>query len=88
MQRRLPKIKYEILHLENDPHEANLLKLDCSKANAVLRWKNVLNLEKAIDMTIDWYQNFYENKKIITRKQIDDYMQFAKQLGLQWAEEK
>jgi len=37
------------------PHEANLLKLDCSKARALLGWQAVWSLEEALDATVEWY---------------------------------
>jgi len=36
------------------PHEAHYLKLDCSKAKAVLGWRPLWNIEKAIDSIITW----------------------------------
>ena len=42
-------------------HEANLLMLDCSKAQKLLKWKPVLTPKKTFEMTIEWYKNYYEN---------------------------
>ena len=39
---------------ENAPHEANFLKLDCSKLKKALGWKPVWNLETAIEKTVLW----------------------------------
>src|SRR6185437_10260591 len=38
------------------PHEAQMLKLDWSKAYAALGWQPVLPLPEALDDTLDWYQ--------------------------------
>ena len=38
-----------------DPHEAHLLTLDCSKARARLGWKPRLDFDTTIAMTADWY---------------------------------
>lgn len=38
------------------PHEAQLLRLDCSQARSRLGWVPVLNLEKALSWTISWYR--------------------------------
>ena len=38
------------------PHEANLLKLDCGKARARLSWRPRLNLSTALEWTVDWYR--------------------------------
>jgi CDP-glucose 4,6-dehydratase len=38
------------------PHEANVLKLDCSKAESRLNWRPVLSFENAMQLTVDWYR--------------------------------
>lgn len=43
----------------NHPHEARLLKLDASKARALLGWKPIYNVYEAVERTIGWYKNFY-----------------------------
>ena len=40
---------------ENEPHEANLLKLDISKAIHDLGWMPKYNAVQAINITLDWY---------------------------------
>lgn len=61
----------------NQPHEANLLKLDSAKAKNKLHWIPKLSLTEAIESTVDWYKNFKENKDLIelTQKQIEVYTQ-------------
>ncbi len=39
---------------DGGPHEANFLKLDCSKLKATFGWNPHWNLEKAIEMTVEW----------------------------------
>lgn len=39
---------------DGGPHEANFLKLDCSKLKSTFGWKPRWNLEKAIEKTIEW----------------------------------
>jgi len=41
---------------DSGPHEANMLKLDCSKARAQLGWSPRLDLDGALDWLVDWYQ--------------------------------
>ncbi len=48
------------------PHEANYLKLDCSKARAELGWGPRLNLETALDWIVDWYKNYQQNNDMYT----------------------
>lgn len=38
------------------PHEANFLKLDCSKAVVKLGWKSKLNLEDVVQGIAEWYK--------------------------------
>lgn len=42
----------------NSLHEANLLKLDVSKTENLLGYKNLLNVEEALHLTAEWYMNF------------------------------
>jgi CDP-glucose 4,6-dehydratase len=44
------------------PHEANLLKLDCSKARNILCWKPKLSLSSALEWIVEWYRNYYAGK--------------------------
>ena len=38
------------------PHEAGILKLDCSKAAHLLDWHPALHLETAIDLVVEWHK--------------------------------
>ena len=42
----------------NHPHEANYLKLDCSKAAKYLNWEPKWNLEITLEKTVQWYKQF------------------------------
>jgi CDP-glucose 4,6-dehydratase len=59
----------------NQPHEANMLKLDISKAKLKLGWTPQWSLETAIDNTIKWYQAFKKNENMteFSIKQIKAY---------------
>ena len=58
------------------PHEANLLKLDCSKARTQLGWIPKWNLEMAAQKIVEWQKAFQakENMRVLCLAQIDDYM--------------
>lgn len=60
----------------NGPHEANFLKLDCSKAKQTLKWQPVWNVYQAIEKTVEWSKCFYTKKNIeeITNQQIQEYL--------------
>jgi len=73
---------YEVPEPENPPHEAILLKLDISKANALLKWRPVLSFEETVMFTIKGYLFVQkEPDKIfeIRKKQISDYLEIAVQ---------
>jgi len=61
-------------------HEANLLKLDISKASAQLNWTPRWNLNVAINKTVEWQYQFDSgaNLKKYTLIQIADYMSVKK----------
>ena len=39
---------------KNGPHEANYLKLDCSKLKSVFGWQPVWDLDKAVEKVVEW----------------------------------
>ena len=57
------------------PHEAQLLKLDCSKSMCLLNWKPRWGLEQALAHTCDWYSHFSAKRKMceISQFQITRY---------------
>ena len=61
------------------PHEANLLKLDISKAEAYLSWRPQLSCREAIRWTVEWYKRYYEellgDMFSFTVEQIEEYKQ-------------
>lgn len=61
------------------PHEAHLLRLDCTKANIQLGWRPRWNVSRAIDETVSWYKEWMIDPSVkhmhkITLAQIEDYM--------------
>jgi CDP-glucose 4,6-dehydratase len=59
------------------PHEANYLKLDSSKARALLGWKPRWNLDTALQNIIIWHHAWKDNQdmKAFSLKQIQQYEQ-------------
>ena len=43
-----------IVRCDDGPHEANFLKLDCSKLKSTFGWKPHWNLDKAIEKVVEW----------------------------------
>ena len=58
-----------------NPHEANYLKLDISKAKQRLNWVPALNLTRSLAMVVEWYRAYDEENDMQDRllKQIDEY---------------
>jgi CDP-glucose 4,6-dehydratase len=71
------KIKYTVSPDKNNHHEANLLMLDCSKANKLLKWTPVWDRSETIKKTILWYKDFYEKDVLNTGDDIINYVQEA-----------
>ena len=73
--------------LDQQFHEAGLLKLCCDKALHILKWLPVLEIEEALDMTADWYKHFSADPDCARRtseSQIDRYCDLAAERGLAW----
>lgn len=83
-QKNWAKINFEVKPDPNLPHEAHLLMLDCSKANKLLHWQPVWNLEQTVDQTFQWYKAWHEHGEIKTREQIETYCNEATNLSLEW----
>ena len=57
------------------PHEANFLKLDCSKSRARLGWNPLWNIEETVKKIVEWYRALQarENISAICLKQICEF---------------
>jgi CDP-glucose 4,6-dehydratase len=70
-------------------HEATLLKLNCDKSLALLKWQAALEYQDTIKFTSEWYYDYYQNSAdmmIKTIKQIGEYENIAKSKSLKWTE--
>ncbi|MBT9172005.1 MAG: CDP-glucose 4,6-dehydratase [Syntrophomonadaceae bacterium] len=65
-------------------HEANLLKLDCSKASAKLKWQNVWDFHKTFERTACWYKDYYEQNQVRSRDDLQEYLFAAGQKQVAW----
>jgi CDP-glucose 4,6-dehydratase len=65
------------------PHEANYLKLDCSKAKTELGWIPKWDIETTLKSIVEWNKSWLKGEDVrsITEKQIDEY--FNLKNGLQ-----
>lgn len=67
-------LNIEFGKIKDTPHEANLLMLDSSKANKHLDWFGKFDFITTTSMTFDWYNEFYKKQKLITKNQINFYL--------------
>ena len=60
---------------ENGPHEANFLKLDNTKAKAVLKWRPHWSIKTAISKVVEWEKSIIAGSSVaeITDRQIKEY---------------
>ncbi len=68
--------KYQIkIDTVENPYEAKILKLDCTKSHKKLNWIPKTNIEQGLQWTVDWYKQYEKQEDIrkITEKQIDDF---------------
>jgi len=69
-------LKWVNIAEKNAPHEANFLKLDCSKLKSAMGWKPTWNIEKAIEKTVEWSRAYIHSESLteITNKQINEFL--------------
>lgn len=64
---------YQVQQSDSQPHEANLLLLDSSKAQQELGWKPKLNATQAIEWTAQWYADKHTAATEKCKQQIEAY---------------
>ena len=68
--------------------EAELLKLNCDKAQSYLKWHSNLKYSECVKLLSEWYKKYYSNSDIdmfdFTMKQISLYEEKAKERSLPW----
>jgi CDP-glucose 4,6-dehydratase len=59
---------------DDGPHEANFLKLDCSKAKTVFGWKPHWDIKKAVEKTVEFAKSGSDKERIdCIERQIQEY---------------
>jgi len=81
-----PKIEAERCRTADQPHEADILRLDCSKALVRLKWRPVWDAMTAVEKTILWYRGFYEGGRVASADDLQSYLADACRRKLVWAE--
>lgn len=69
---------------DGGPHEANFLKLDCSKLKATFGWKPRWNLDTAIEMVVEWSKCWLngEDVRACMDRQIDVFLKKGNEYGI------
>lgn len=63
-------------HFAGGPHEANFLKLDCSRLRSVFGWKPIWGVRQAVEKTVEWTKAWQsgEDINLIMKKQIQSFL--------------
>lgn len=72
--------KTQVTSSVNQPREASILRLDCTKAHTELEWYPVLPLSESVRMTVEWYKEYQKGPSRLwdtTLGQIDEYLKKA-----------
>ena len=60
--------------------ESNLLKLNCNKAKSILQWKCILSFNETVNMTVNWYKNYYSEPKKIYETSLNQIKEYERLL--------
>ena len=68
-------LKWSCLQANNRPHEANFLRLDCSRIKCTFSWKPKWNIERAVEKTVEFAKAYKNNENLsdYMNKQILEY---------------
>ena len=75
IKRHWGRIDYRLAQVAEAPHEAHLLKLDCTKAYKEIGWCPMWNSTETFQKTVDWYRGFYEDGTLATESDLEAYGQ-------------
>ena len=69
----------------NAPHEANFLKLDCTKLKTSFNWKPRWHIIEAVEKTVDWAKKWLSgtNTAVIMDKQINQFLEEDLHAGME-----
>jgi len=70
-------LRWEVSESAYQPHEAVYLKLDCSKAKALLGWKPVLELDKVLTWIVNWYKAYQQGANMM-QACLDDITEYER----------
>tara|TARA_B100001248_G_scaffold262247_1_gene256953 strand:- start:398 stop:1489 length:1092 start_codon:yes stop_codon:yes gene_type:complete len=64
MKKKWKIIDWKITYLKKGEYESKLLKLNSSKIYKFIKWKCLLSTDQTLDMVINWYKIYLNNKKM------------------------
>ena len=77
LRRHWPQIDYDVASATRAPHEATLLKLDCSKARALLGWRPLWDFAELARYTAEWYRRFDADGGVDSERQLNLFRSVA-----------
>ena len=80
-----PALKWHLAE-QPQPHEANLLYLDNSKAKVALAWRPVWSLPQSLSATAEWYRLYAATERVESRNQLIDFINSAHLAGSVWCQ--
>ncbi len=69
----LPQLAVLTEATESYPEEA-AISLDVSKAKEVLSWRHLISFEESMALTIEWYRQYYENQRVVSREMLENFV--------------
>ncbi len=81
-----PKVIAEFAPEANAPHETKILRLNSNCARDTLGWQPLWSWREAVDRTLSWYRQYYEEGACCTAVDFDAYIQRATERQVQWVQ--
>lgn len=64
LKKNWKNFNFKIQNSKKNYKEANLLKLNSNKANVLLKWKCALKFKQSVELTANWYKNYFNTKNV------------------------
>ena len=72
-QALLPQLQYMTAPAETYPEEKTIA-LDILKAKEVFGWQSLLPFTESMQLTIEWYRQYYEAQRVVSREMLSAYI--------------
>jgi len=86
MKKVWPKVSAEFSLEANAPHETKILRLNSDFARETLGWQPLWTWREAVERTLTWYRQFYEEGSCRTAADFDAYVQRAAACQVKWVQ--